>query len=777
MKRANSLNGSSHVWRGKNENKKKRQAGEQGAETIDGYCQNTPAKPACQALKNQTDPSATVKFTLVTKSSGPLTKIIRCKDGKPVKDLSECWLSEGTSQEVTTSLKGFAESLRSCKPNQALIHGISGHKEVKIVSERNFKGQYGTITRTKKFFKYPRKNALTLFDYDVKPGIEPLSHETWLKTMSSAVPGFEQAGYVVTPSTSACIYDKDGHQLTGEGYGFHHYCIVLDPADIPRFNDVLFKRLWLAGYGYIFVSRSGAQLERTIYDQFVMSPERLDFVAGAMCRDGLEQRLPDLVYVEGGVLDTTLLPSLSKSEEAEFKHLVEQAKQDTRDEADTVRAEYVKTEAPKLAKRANVSQNEARKILSTRVCGKLDAEDFLEFDNGEPARAGDILKNPARYHLKTLRDPLEPEQGKCKAKLFLNNDGSVIVNSYLHGGRTWRLQEDSKVQSELLLEETRRDPGAPYRPENLNMLAAMKNRDLPSFIALREKLKSLKVGVTRLDQAIDAKAGDNSEITANNHLQIARKVASFYGHKNILSTEAFIWKWDESGVWRKIDDREIKYEIHKAINSGKISKSIVESILDLLKTEIFIPGHSFDINTTAINCLNGELHWNGQTWDLQPHKRENYRTAQIPVAYDPEARAPRFERFLEEVFSGDADKDKKIYLVCEAFGYSLLYSTKYEKFFILVGPGANGKSVLMNTLSCLVGPEYVAAVQPCQLENRFQRAHLHCKLVNLVTEVAEGHMIADAQLKAIVSGELTTAEHKSFCLFLGLSKNTSRTGV
>ena len=66
----------------------------------------------------------------------------------------------------------------------------------------------------------------------------------------------------------------------------------------------------------------------------------------------------------------------------------------------------------------------------------------------------------------------------------------------------------------------------------------------------------------------------------------------------------------------------------------------------------------------------------------------------------------------------------------------------------------------MNTLSCLVGPEYVAAVQPSQFENRFQRAHLHCKLVNLVTEIAEGHVIADAQLKAIVSGELTTAEHK-----------------
>ena len=37
---------------------------------------------------------------------------------------------------------------------------------------------------------------------------------------------------------------------------------------------------------------------------------------------------------------------------------------------------------------------------------------------------------------------------------------------------------------------------------------------------------------------------------------------------------------------------------------------------------------------------------------------------------------------------------------------------------------------------------------------------MQCKLVNLVTEIKEGHVIADAQLKAIVSGELTTADHK-----------------
>lgn len=93
-------------------------------------------------------------------------------------------------------------------------------------------------------------------------------------------------------------------------------------------------------------------------------------------------------------------------------------------------------------------------------------------------------------------------------------------------------------------------------------------------------------------------------------------------------------------------------------------------------------------------------------------------------------------------------------------GYSLLTTCRYERFIILVGSGANGKSVLLSVVTELLGRANVAAVQPCQFDNRFQRAHLFGKLANIVVEIAEGAEIADAALKSIVSGELTTAEHK-----------------
>jgi putative DNA primase/helicase len=63
-------------------------------------------------------------------------------------------------------------------------------------------------------------------------------------------------------------------------------------------------------------------------------------------------------------------------------------------------------------------------------------------------------------------------------------------------------------------------------------------------------------------------------------------------------------------------------------------------------------------------------------------------------------------------------------------------------------------------LEALCGHENVAGVQPSNFENKFQRAHLHGKLANIVTELRQGETIADAELKAITSGEPATVEHK-----------------
>ncbi|MDX9788030.1 MAG: phage/plasmid primase, P4 family [Desulfobacterales bacterium] len=292
-------------------------------------------------------------------------------------------------------------------------------------------------------------------------------------------------------------------------------------------------------------------------------------------------------------------------------------------------------------------------------------------------------------------------------------------------------------------------------------LPATQILSLRKYIVKRSKELNPNGGVSVSSLEADAKEFKHIKAEKDfQHLQAARAVIAMVGAENLIHDGVFTWKYNGHGLWVQADDREIKKSVHKISESEELTKTIVGSILDLFKTEIYKSGHVFDVDRRTINCPNGELHYVDHDWVLKPHCRENYRTTQIATAYDPAAKAPRFLRYLQEVFRDDSDRVNKTALVLECIGYSLLSSCEYEKFFILSGSGANGKSKLMNAVQSLVGVKNICAVQPSQFDNKFQRAHLHHRLVNLVTEIAQGAEIPDAQLKAIVSGELTTAEHK-----------------
>jgi putative DNA primase/helicase len=248
------------------------------------------------------------------------------------------------------------------------------------------------------------------------------------------------------------------------------------------------------------------------------------------------------------------------------------------------------------------------------------------------------------------------------------------------------------------------------------------------------------------------------------HLDLARQVIDAKGRKNVLCAESHVFGWDERGVWTKLDDRAVKQDVQAALDalpSVEVMSGTVNSVADVFKTEIFVQGHEFNLgNPEAVNCTNGQVELVSGHWQLKPHCREDYRTTQIPVAYDPQATAPKFEAFLDQIFGGDSDADNKRQTLLELMGYTLMSHARHERFVILIGVGANGKSVALSVLEALCGADNVAGVQPSNFDNRFQRAHLHMKLANVVTELRQGEVIADAELKAITSGESATVEHK-----------------
>jgi len=100
-----------------------------------------------------------------------------------------------------------------------------------------------------------------------------------------------------------------------------------------------------------------------------------------------------------------------------------------------------------------------------------------------------------------------------------------------------------------------------------------------------------------------------------------------------------------------------------------------------------------------VACQNGILHI--PTRKLKPHTPRFWSPNVLDFAYNPKARAPRFEQFLREIWPGD---DEAQQCLLEMFGLCLTDITKYQKAFMFVGPPRGGRGTIGRVLKALIGP-------------------------------------------------------------------------
>lgn len=189
------------------------------------------------------------------------------------------------------------------------------------------------------------------------------------------------------------------------------------------------------------------------------------------------------------------------------------------------------------------------------------------------------------------------------------------------------------------------------------------------------------------------------------------------------------------------------------------SRSRIDAMIALAQREAGIAAipSDFDHDPWLLNVISGTF--NLRTGTLQFHNRADLITKLAPVRVDPQAKAPRFEAFLDRIFEGDP---ALISYVQRAFGYAITGFSSERKLIVFNGSGRNGKSTLVNLVMAVLGDYAQRLPNESLLVHRQGSipndiARLKGVRIAVASETREGDRLDDARVKILASNDPITA--------------------
>lgn len=214
--------------------------------------------------------------------------------------------------------------------------------------------------------------------------------------------------------------------------------------------------------------------------------------------------------------------------------------------------------------------------------------------------------------------------------------------------------------------------------------------------------------------------------------------------------------------WESVDSKIMEEALcAMSIKSGMKYYSVRQPknkrlLIDTLASEATIPQIQHDL--IKINLINGTYVINPNErvlGKLEKHNPDDGFTYLLNFKYDPEAKAPKFEAFLERVLPDQSLR----HILMEFIAYSLT-NLNYEKTLFAYGSGGNGKSTVINIIYGLLGKQNISSYSAPKLTDNsgYCRSQICEKLLNCCTEFGSGNVDFEL-LKKMISNEVVDARN------------------
>jgi P4 family phage/plasmid primase-like protien len=156
--------------------------------------------------------------------------------------------------------------------------------------------------------------------------------------------------------------------------------------------------------------------------------------------------------------------------------------------------------------------------------------------------------------------------------------------------------------------------------------------------------------------------------------------------------------------------------------------------------------------TNGILDLDAVMSGKDESECLIQHSPNWFSLVALPYQFDSNAGSEpaTWLKYLDRVMEGDQER---IAILQEWAGYLLLPDTGHQRFVVLEGDGANGKSVYCAAMTAMLGGDNVSNIQLEVFGDRFSRTETLGKLCNVCGDVGEIDKVSEGYVKSFTSGD------------------------
>jgi putative DNA primase/helicase len=181
-------------------------------------------------------------------------------------------------------------------------------------------------------------------------------------------------------------------------------------------------------------------------------------------------------------------------------------------------------------------------------------------------------------------------------------------------------------------------------------------------------------------------------------------------------------------------------------------------IIDKIRADCFIDPDDFfkHNNKEEIAVNNGIV--NIKTKELTPFNEDKIFFQKVPVNYDETKDCPNIKKFVRDITEDDQDA----LVVQELFGDLLHKEYKFERCFMWLGDGRNGKSKLAELMKRFIGVKSCCSIHPSALEDpeSFSISNFFGKLANISLDINATALRNISMIKSLSGRDLISAPRK-----------------